>query len=452
MDRKNELTRRQALGLMGVTAASGWAVLTGSASAATCAARLLGAGSTETSIDLGTNGDANNINPILAVDSDGYWRSDLIFTPMVLLDPVTLNPTPSLARSWTVSPSGSTYTFHLDPRAKFQDGVPVTAADVEFTVLSMLNPHYTGPFQTYWSRLAGAEAVISGSAKTLPGLQVLDPHTIKMTLSQPYAGFLTVIVRQLKPLPAHLLSGKGVLTTSSPFSLHPVGSGQYQFDDWRVNSQFQVKAWSQYWATPARMKSVTQTIIPDQTTITDGLESGQLDASIVPPPSSLPQLRQDSSLRVYSVAPEYPEALWFNMRKEPWKSNLKLRQAIAYAVDFMDFQRTFMYLPNPRPSSFYSYASWAYNARGGISAEQQPDAGQEAAGGGGFSRRQGLGVHHHHQRRKHLPGSGTDISSSPAVQTGSKGKHHCPRVVGVHLLGPVRKVRHGGRQYRERNT
>src|SRR5262249_29508888 len=145
----------------------------------------------------------------------------------------------------------------------FQNGQPFTAADVAFTVDQVLQPSYTGPHQIDWARLTGAADVIHGKASTPSGLQVVDPYTIRMTLSEPYAGFLTVIVRQLKPLPSQYLKDAGVLTPSSPFSLHPFGTGPYRFVSWVKGSAFKAEANPDYWGGAPCMKQITQTVIPD---------------------------------------------------------------------------------------------------------------------------------------------------------------------------------------------
>lgn len=314
-----------------------------------------------TSITIGTNADANNINPILAVDLDGRWRTDLMFSPLVLTDPKTLQPMPNLAQRWTISKNGRIYTFFLNPKAKWQDGKPLTASDVAFTVMSILNPKYQGAYQHDWLRLVGADAVASGSANSLAGMKVLGAHEIRFTLKQPYAGFLSVMARQLKPIPQHLLKNAGPLTTSSSFSQHPIGSGPYQFAQWVPGNKFVVKAWPQYWGKVACMKQITQAIIPDTNTLTAALESGQIDASIIPPPSSFPALRATPTLKVYLLPPLTAEGLEFNMTKEPWKSNVDLKQALAYGIDYLSFAKEFMGDPNPKPASWYSWASWAYD-------------------------------------------------------------------------------------------
>jgi peptide/nickel transport system substrate-binding protein len=311
-------------------------------------------------VNIVTNGDARNINPILAVDLDGGWRTDLMFDPLVLVDPVSLEPIPWLADSWTISDDNRTYTFTLRDDAVFHDGDPVTAADVEFTVMAMLSPGYQGPFQSDWARLEGAGEVISGSADTLSGLRVVDDHTVEFTLAEPYAGFLTVMARQLKPLPSHLLAEEGDLTESSEFSLNPVGSGQYRFESWEKGNQFVAVANPDHWTGEACLKRITQTIIPDMNTLVASLEAGEYDATIVPPPSSLERLREMDSLEVYELPPKTPEGIHFNLEQPPFDDPL-VRRAIASAIDYETFGREFMGYEEPQPRGFFSPASWAYS-------------------------------------------------------------------------------------------
>ena len=322
----------------------------------------LGADCTGTTINIGTNADANNINPILAVDLDGRFRTDLVFDPLVQVDPVKLTAVPALADSWTVSSDQKTYTFKLHPGVKFSDGTPLTAKDVAFTVMQILNPKYTGPFQKDWSRLVGSDDVVAGKATSLSGLKVIDDATISMTLKEPYAGFLTVIARQLKTLPSHLLANGEALDPASKFSLNPVGSGPYKFVSWNKGTAFKVQANDSYWGGAPCMKSITQTIIPDTNTLTAALQSGDIDASIIPPPSALKTLAGDNQLTIDQLPPLTAEGLYFNMRKEPWKSNAKLRQAIAYALDMSTFSKQFLATTDPKQASFYSSASWAYDS------------------------------------------------------------------------------------------
>ena len=134
----------------------------------------------------------------------------LIFEGLTRLD-AEGNPEPALARSWTADPSGASWTFELRPDARWQDGEPVTADDVVFTVDTLRDPDYHGPG-------AGSWLGISATA--------LDVHTVRFDLDDPFAGFLELTTQPIAP--EHLLGDTpaGAMTTD-PFGEAPIGSGPY---------------------------------------------------------------------------------------------------------------------------------------------------------------------------------------------------------------------------------
>ena len=88
---------------------------------------------------------------------------DLLYSPLLGLDPETLKFVPGLADSWTVSDDGCVFTFHLDPRAKWSDGKPVLAKDVIWTYDAIMNPaNQTGPFKVAMEKFFRPEAIELG--------------------------------------------------------------------------------------------------------------------------------------------------------------------------------------------------------------------------------------------------------------------------------------------------
>ena len=106
----------------------------------------------------------NTVNPLLAIDTTGYWRTDLIFDLLVDVDPNTAEIVPEFARSWDISDDNLTYTFHLQEGVIFHDGAPATAADVEFTIESVLAPGFLGQWRPRLANIVGADAFTDGSA------------------------------------------------------------------------------------------------------------------------------------------------------------------------------------------------------------------------------------------------------------------------------------------------
>ncbi len=84
----------------------------------------------------------------------------LMFEQLLTTDAVTLEDRPGLANRWEISEDKKQFTFHLDPRAKWSDGKPITAEDVVWSFEAIKNPdHLAGSLQTVMKRLNKIEAL-----------------------------------------------------------------------------------------------------------------------------------------------------------------------------------------------------------------------------------------------------------------------------------------------------
>ena len=159
----------------------------------------------------GEVGSPRFINPLLAISDADRDLSALTYAGLMGLSG-TGTLIPVLAKSYSVSPDGKTYTFILRKDAKFSDGTPVTAADVVFTVNEAQNSALKSPEYADWS-----------------GVNVLavDQRTVRFTLAKPYEPFLGLTT--LGILPAHLW--QNISSEEFPFSnleTNPVGAGPFK--------------------------------------------------------------------------------------------------------------------------------------------------------------------------------------------------------------------------------
>lgn len=142
-------------------------------------------------------------------------------------DGLTWTPRPDIAESWTVSDDGLTWTFNLRQGVKWHDGAPFTAEDVKFTInRALITPiRFT---RAAWAAVAGAQAVIDGTATEVTGINVIDDHTIALTLTEPNADYTSNLADpEAAIVPKHILEPtdpKAVETI--PFSVtSPIGTG-----------------------------------------------------------------------------------------------------------------------------------------------------------------------------------------------------------------------------------
>ncbi len=159
----------------------------------------------------GIVGSATSVSPFSAQSVAERQISALLFRGLVRLGPDdTL--VGDLAERWEVDVDGAAWTFQLRPGLVWQDGEPLTAQDVVFTILALSDPSYAGPGATSWREVTATAS---------------DPLTVTLTLATPLGGFLQAATQPIAP--AHLLAGVAPADLpSDPFGRNPVGSGPFR--------------------------------------------------------------------------------------------------------------------------------------------------------------------------------------------------------------------------------
>jgi ABC-type transport system substrate-binding protein len=172
------------------------------------------------------------LDPAIGYDWQNWSMINSMFSRLVDYKPGGTEIIPSLADSYTVSPDGLTYTFRLNPRAKFTNGRKVSAADVKYSIERAVNPKTQGPGAGFFHSIVGADKMTDGSQTTMAGIESVDDATIKFTLSQPDATFLNVLALNFaSAVPKEVVEAEG-----ADFGKKPVGSGAYTLKEW-VNGQ-----------------------------------------------------------------------------------------------------------------------------------------------------------------------------------------------------------------------
>jgi peptide/nickel transport system substrate-binding protein len=158
----------------------------------------------------GVVGSPVSVTPVTARTRADRTLAGLIFSGLVRPGAAGTYE-PDLAESWTTDAKGTTWTFTLRPDATWQDGVPVTADDVVYTVDALKSPDSAGGMSGSWAEVT-AEAV--------------DARTVRFTLATPIAEFLAVLCQPL--LPSHLLSDVPYADlAASDYARLPVGTGPF---------------------------------------------------------------------------------------------------------------------------------------------------------------------------------------------------------------------------------
>jgi peptide/nickel transport system substrate-binding protein len=155
-----------------------------------------------------------NVNPLAARTQADRDLVALVFQGLVART-ADGRTRPDLALTWTSTPAGDVWTFQLDPDRVWQDGDPVTADDVAFTIGTLQNPDYHGPGAGSWTGIT---------------VTAVDAHTVRFAVATPLGGFLDLATQPIAP--RHLLADTppGGMADAA-FGKEPIGSGPYAVDE-----------------------------------------------------------------------------------------------------------------------------------------------------------------------------------------------------------------------------
>jgi len=233
-----------------------------------------------------------------------------------------LNPQPSLAKSWSVSPDGLTYTFELQEGVTWHDGKPFTADDVLFSLKEYL-PEVHARARNNLSHVSSIEAT--------------GPNTIVIKLKEPYAPFINAFEMSSAPIvPAHIYRGTDF--RNNPANQTPIGTGPFKFKEWQRGRYVLLERNDKYWRPnlPYLDKIYFQ-VIPDANSRLMALENGSVQVASFGDIdfAFLPQIRANPELEITTKGYEFAgphAAIELNHRVKPL-DDPRFRQAIQHAID-----------------------------------------------------------------------------------------------------------------------
>jgi peptide/nickel transport system substrate-binding protein len=241
--------------------------------------------------------------------------------------------TGELAESYDVSADGLKITFHLRKDARFQDGTPVTAEDVKWS----LDRAVTAP-------VLGKAQLLTGSLTGADQFKVIDPSTFEVTLPKPDKLALPNLAT-VYPIIINSKVARANATSDDPWAIawlkeHTAGSGAYMIESFKPGEQVIMKrneAWNR--GTPdksAFFKRVIVQTVPEPATRANLVERGDADITVDLQASDVQALENKGALKVIST-PQYNSVTFISMNNTiPPFDNINVRRAIAYALPYDD--------------------------------------------------------------------------------------------------------------------
>jgi peptide/nickel transport system substrate-binding protein len=297
-------------------------------------------------IALGDN--IRTIDPIgsPSVDAASERVRTLIFNTLVKKDE-KFDYSGELASDIKRSDDGLTYTFTLRDGLKFHNGNALSSADVKYT-LDLL----------FSSDFAKSASFYEGTGKEkhsyIKSVEAPDQRTVIVTLTKSWVGLLSNLV----PVP--------IIPKDSYASQkeHPLGTGPFKFIRYDNTQQVcDVEAFPDYWDGPSKLPSVRVRVISDMNAMQAELQSGRVDIAPLPTslsPDAVKRLEQDPNLQVRAFPGSNVYLLTLNTSSPPL-DNVKVRQAIAYAIDRQSMIQRLLLGFGKIAHSIIPEESWSYS-------------------------------------------------------------------------------------------
>lgn len=283
----------------------------------------------------GIIGQYTNANPIFATSPVDKTISKLVFAGLFSYDQSN-QLVGALADDLSISKDGKSYVVKLKSNLKWQDGQPVTAADVAFTFRTVQNPVVGSPLASSWQNV---------------GIEVKSPLSVQFNLPNPLASFKYGLTTGI--IPQHILSklSPSKLRSADFNTLRPIGAGPFILDNVSSNASrdpnqtmISLEPFAGYFAGEPKLGGMIIHSYTDQTAALKALQNRDIGG--LAGLDDLPANLALGDLQFHSL-PLAAETMVFFREGNALLKNGDLRQALSLATDRMALVNGFRYKVQP---------------------------------------------------------------------------------------------------------
>ena len=258
---------------------------------------------------MGLDAAPMNLDPRIGTDAVSGRTFEVFLNGLITKDPRG-NVIPALAESWSVSPDGRRYRFHLRPGVVFHDGRALTSKDVAFTLRSILDGTVTSAKR--------------GSLAEIERIEEIDDLTVDIHLSEPSGAILINFTEFIGIVPAG--------SDSEAFNRQPIGTGPFRIVE-RGPDHVALEAFEDSWQGRPAIDRIVLRAIPDSTVRALELRKGSVQLLVNGlPPDLVGEYRTNPEFEVVETPGSNYAYLGFNLEAE-FLDDPAVRRAIAHGLD-----------------------------------------------------------------------------------------------------------------------
>jgi len=310
-----------------------------------------------------SEGSPENFYPAINTTGTSFDANGQIYSRVVEFERGGTRVVPGLAERWDISPDGKTYTFHLRHGVKWHSNrifKPTRDFDADDVVFS---------FERQWKENHPFFRVTSsnhsyfndmGLPALLKSVEKLDDHTVRVTLNEPEAPFLSDLAMEFAAIQSkEYADAMRKAGTPEKIDQEPIGTGPYFLLQYQKDAVIRYRAFADYWDGKAKIDDLVFSITPDAAVRWAKLQKGECHVMPYPNPADLDAMRRTPGVEVLEQPGLNIGYLAYNTTRKPF-DDVRVRKALNMAINkkaIIDavYLSTGVAAKNPIPPSMWSY-------------------------------------------------------------------------------------------------
>lgn len=217
---------------------------------------------------------------------------------------------PGLAENWE-NKDANTWIFNLRKGVKFHNGEELKASDVKFTLERQKKSSRVGFL-----------------VSSIDTVETDGDYKVIIKTKEPFAPLLSNLAHN----GSAILNEKAVKAAGEDYGQKPVGTGPFKLTQWVAGDKMVLERFDEYFGGKAGVKNLIFKTVPEASSRTIGLETGEIDISVDIEPVDKEKIKSNSKLKMEQTPTLGYTNIWLNNAKKPFDNKL-VRQAINYAIN-----------------------------------------------------------------------------------------------------------------------
>ena len=324
--------------------------------------------------------DAQTLQPFLATDAVSVQATGLLYAPLLRPDPMTGELLPHVG-AWSISADARTITWDIDPRANWSDGMPIIGDDFATLARAVARSKKTTR-RSAFQLIEGFAEYQSGKAASIAGITGAGKHfTVRFA-----AAFCPSLysVFGIAPIPTQIFARylgdtpEKSTIDDAPENLAPnVTSGPFRFDSWKKGERLDLARNESYFEGAPLLDGLSFKVTSDASAYGALSRDSELNLASIEPKDADAAARRGLAVRAFPAA-SYTAFAWNLRTGAPALRDVRVRQALAYAIDVDGFIQSTLFGRGHRVQQHHLDSTWAAASQASLTRYVHDSASAEA--------------------------------------------------------------------------